>query len=152
MWVEVGVLVSLYPPICPSVRPSIHLSVCRPNSVCSVSSIILAGSISYLHILLTNPTWCVRESFLNKSNLVWSMPPLDLRPYLSNKLSGPIKIGKMDMGYTMWDPVHDLDPWPHPWPLTWIVKVKNWNSCVSRMDMFESFEFMNIKTVNSGME
>ena len=35
-----------------SVRPSVCPSVCGQNSVCSVSSTILVGSTSYLHILL----------------------------------------------------------------------------------------------------
>ena len=39
--------------------PSVHLSVCRQNLVHSVSSTILIGSISYLHILSHNFSWCV---------------------------------------------------------------------------------------------
>ena len=42
------------PSVCPSVRPSVRLtvrpSVCGQNGVRSVTSTILAGSISYLHI------------------------------------------------------------------------------------------------------
>ena len=37
-----------------SVRPSVRLSVCGQNRVRSVSSTILIGSISYLHILSSN--------------------------------------------------------------------------------------------------
>ena len=36
------------------VRPSVRLSVCGQNRACSVSSTILVGSISYLHILSSN--------------------------------------------------------------------------------------------------
>ena len=42
-----------------SVRPSVRLSVCGQNSVRSVSSRILIGSISYLHILSSNFRRCV---------------------------------------------------------------------------------------------
>ena len=48
---EGGILVSP----CPSVRPS----VCGQNCVRSVSSTILVGSISYLHILSSNFRRCV---------------------------------------------------------------------------------------------
>ena len=43
----------------PSVCPSVRLSVCGQNRVCSVSSTILIGSISYLHILSSNFRRCV---------------------------------------------------------------------------------------------
>ena len=39
--------------------PSLRLSVCGPNRVHSVSSTILVGSISYLHILSSNFRRCV---------------------------------------------------------------------------------------------
>ena len=42
-----------------SVRPSVRLSVCGQNRVRSVSSTILIGSISYLHILSSNFRRCV---------------------------------------------------------------------------------------------
>ena len=42
-----------------SVRPSVCLSVCGQNRVRSVSSTILIGSISYLHILSSNFRRCV---------------------------------------------------------------------------------------------
>ena len=42
-----------------SVCPSVHLSVCGQNRVRSVSSTILIGSISYLHILSSNLRRCV---------------------------------------------------------------------------------------------
>ena len=45
--------------VCPSVRPSVRPSVCGQNRVCSVSSTILAKSISYLHILSSNFRRCV---------------------------------------------------------------------------------------------
>ena len=45
--------------VCPSVRPSVRLSVCGQNRVRSVSSAILIGSISYLHILSSNFRRCV---------------------------------------------------------------------------------------------
>ena len=50
-----GILVSRRP----SVSPSVCQSVCGQNCVCSVSSTILAGSISYLHILSSNFRKCV---------------------------------------------------------------------------------------------
>ena len=43
----------------PSVRLSIHLSVCGQNCVCSVSSTKLVGSISYVHIFSSNFSRCV---------------------------------------------------------------------------------------------
>ena len=46
-----GILVSPCPSVCPS--------VCGQNHVCSVSSTILVGSISYLHILSSNFRRCV---------------------------------------------------------------------------------------------
>ena len=59
-----------------SIRPSVHLSVCGQNHVCSVSSTILAGSISCLHILSSNFRRCVAckacfkiEIFANSLNL-----------------------------------------------------------------------------------
>ena len=45
--------------VCLSVCSSIHLSVCGQNRVFSVSSTILVGSISYLHILSSNFRRCV---------------------------------------------------------------------------------------------
>ena len=54
-WSWGGILVSFCLFVCPSVSPSI----CTPNHVCSVSSTILARSISYLHILSTNFRRCV---------------------------------------------------------------------------------------------
>ena len=45
--------------VCPSVRPSVRLSVCGQNRVRSVSSRMLIGSISYLHILSSNFRRCV---------------------------------------------------------------------------------------------
>ena len=60
-----GVLVSP----CPSfrtdgrVRPSVCLSICGQNHICSVSSTILAGSMLYLHILSSNFRRCVVWSF-----------------------------------------------------------------------------------------
>ena len=57
----------LYPPlqrswkggILVSPRPSVRLSICGQNRVRSVSSTILIGSISYLHILSSNFRRCV---------------------------------------------------------------------------------------------
>ena len=54
-----GILVSPCPSVRPSVSPSLRLSVCGQNRVRSVSSTILIGSISYLHILLSNLRRCV---------------------------------------------------------------------------------------------
>ena len=45
--------------VCPSVRPSVRLSVCGQNRVRTVSSTRLVGSISYLHILSSNLSRCV---------------------------------------------------------------------------------------------
>ena len=45
--------------VCPSVRLSVRLSFCGQNRVRSVSSTILIGSISYLHILASNFRRCV---------------------------------------------------------------------------------------------
>ena len=42
-----------------SVCPSIRLSACGQNRICSVSSSRLVGSISYLHILSSNFKSCV---------------------------------------------------------------------------------------------
>ena len=55
--VEGCILVSLCPSINPLVPPSVRLSV--DQIVCSVSSTILAGSISYLHILSLNFRRCI---------------------------------------------------------------------------------------------
>ena len=62
--VEGGILVSP----CPSVHPSVRLSVCGQNGVHSVSSTILAGSISYSHILSSNFRRCVTCKVLFKIN------------------------------------------------------------------------------------
>ena len=48
-----GFMSSIGPSICPSVFPSVCPSDCGQNRFCSVSSRILAGFISYLHILST---------------------------------------------------------------------------------------------------
>ena len=45
--------------VCLSVHPFVHLSICGQNHVRSVSSTILVGSISYLHILSNNFRRCV---------------------------------------------------------------------------------------------
>ena len=52
-------LIGGYTGITLSVCPSVRLSVCGQNRVCSVSSRILIGSISYLHILSSNFRRCV---------------------------------------------------------------------------------------------
>ena len=44
---------------CPSVRTSVRLSVCGQNRIRSISSTILIGSISYLHILSSSFRRCV---------------------------------------------------------------------------------------------
>ena len=49
-----GITLSVCPSSRLSVRPSVRLSVCGKNRVRSVSSTILIGSISYLHILFSN--------------------------------------------------------------------------------------------------
>ena len=45
--------------VIPPASTSVRLSVCGKNGVCSVSSTILIGSISYLHILSSNLRRCV---------------------------------------------------------------------------------------------
>ena len=45
--------------VCLSIGTYAHLSVCRQNRFCSVSSTILTGSISFLHILASNSRKCV---------------------------------------------------------------------------------------------
>ena len=52
-------LIGGYTGITLSVRPSVRLSICGQNRVRSVSSTILIGSISYLHILSSNLRKCV---------------------------------------------------------------------------------------------
>ena len=54
-----GITLSVCPSVHPSVCPSVRLSVCGQNRVPSVSSRILMGSISYLHILSSNFRRCV---------------------------------------------------------------------------------------------
>ena len=56
-----GILVSCRPPVRPSVRLTGRPAVCGQNRVRSVSSAILFGSISYLHILSSNFRRCVSE-------------------------------------------------------------------------------------------
>ena len=51
----------------------------------------------------------------------------------------------------MVDSLYDLNLWSQPWFRPWIFKVKLWNSSVLRMAGSDSFEFVNIKDVNSGM-
>ena len=70
----------------PSVRMSVHLSLCGQNSVCSVSSTMLAGSISYLYILSSNFRMCVackyhckiskKFEICNKLSLVLTWDPI----------------------------------------------------------------------------
>ena len=57
-----GITLSVCPSVRPSVCPSVRLSVCGQNRVRSVSSRILIGSISYLHILSSNFRRCVCPS------------------------------------------------------------------------------------------
>ena len=54
-----GITLSVCPSVRLSVRPSVRPSVCGQNRVRSVSSRILIGSISYLHILSSNFRRCV---------------------------------------------------------------------------------------------
>ena len=75
-WMNCGIHIEfkplLYPPlqrswkgvywfhlVCLSVHPSVRLSICEQNRVCSASSTILTGSISHLHILSSNFRRCV---------------------------------------------------------------------------------------------
>ena len=53
----------------PSVHLSVRLSVSGQNRVCSVSSTILTGSISYLDILSTNFRRCVMSYFFFNSKI-----------------------------------------------------------------------------------
>ena len=60
-----------FPLVHPSVCQSVHLSVCAQNRVCSVPSIILARSISYLHIFSSNFRRCVTcKVFFSKFSFV----------------------------------------------------------------------------------
>ena len=67
IWKPIPYCMSLYPPLQRSWKggilvspcPSVRLSVCGQNRVRSVSSTILIGSISYLHILSSNFRRCV---------------------------------------------------------------------------------------------
>ena len=117
------------------------LSVWGQDHVCSVSSTILAGSISYLHsyqqlqkvcgmlifffiffFLFQNVSFC--PSFYI---MLW--PSLNVTsPYLKNGWSNwhRTKGIWIDM---MLNSLYDLDVWPHPWPWPWIFKVKYWNCC-----------------------
>ena len=69
----------LYPPlqrswkrgILASPCPSVRLSVCGQNCVCSVSSTILIGSISYLHILSSNFRRCLACNARFKIQKFW---------------------------------------------------------------------------------
>ena len=70
--VEGGILVSP----CPSVRPSVRLSVCGHNRVRSVSSTILAGSSSDLHILSSNFNGCVAREVYLKIQKIWTFGKL----------------------------------------------------------------------------
>ena len=56
----------------PSVRLSVRLSVCGQNRVRSVSSRILIGSISYLHILSSNFRRCVACNAHFKIQKIWN--------------------------------------------------------------------------------
>ena len=56
----------------PSVRPSVGLSVCGHNHVCFVSSTILDGSISYLHIISSNFRRCVPCNICLKIQTLWN--------------------------------------------------------------------------------
>ena len=70
-----------------SVCPSVRLPVCGQHHVCSVSSTILAGSISYLPILSTNFRRCIacyHHSF-NFSKIYFStMVPVDSSQIISS--------------------------------------------------------------------
>ena len=60
-----GILVSLRPSVCPSVRPS---RVCPASRVRSVASTVLVGSISYLYMYLIKQlqkVCCVQSFFQN---------------------------------------------------------------------------------------
>ena len=54
-----------------SVCPSVRLSICGQNRVHSVSSTILIGSISYLHILSSNFRRCVSCNVCFKIKKLW---------------------------------------------------------------------------------
>ena len=73
-------LKSLYPSLQQSWKGGIlywfhlvHLSVCGQNRVRSVSSIILIGSISYLHILSSNFRRCVMCNDCFKIKIFWQI-------------------------------------------------------------------------------
>ena len=72
-----GILVSHRPSVCPSIGPSIPLSVspsvCGQNRFCSVSSTIPVGSISYLHILSSNFRGVLRVRVIAKFWNFWQI-------------------------------------------------------------------------------
>ena len=48
--------------------------------------------------------------------------------------------------------LYNLYIWPHPLPWPSIFKIKFWNSCGSGADGSDSFEFINKKAENNGVE
>ena len=53
---------------------------------------------------------------------------------VSQELDGHLTWNRRDLRlYRMLDPLHDFDLWFHPWPWTWIFKVKFSNSHISGM-------------------
>ena len=115
-----------------SVCPSICPSVCGQNRVCFVSSTILAGSISYLHILSTNFRSILCVEFLPNCFTSWLSTSWSGLLWMSDHIAGmagPIDLEQKGTWIDMiLDPLYDIDIWPHQWPSPWIFKVKFGNS------------------------
>ena len=75
-----GILVPRLPSVCLSVCPS----VCGQNRVRSVTSTILARSILYLHIFLSNFQRCVACKFVLQNSTVWSFVKFVTLTYSQN--------------------------------------------------------------------
>ena len=75
--------------VCPSVHSSVHPSVCGWNRVCSVSSTILAGSISYLYIFSrqATPQGVLHVIFSCDQAALWMVQSVCLSVCLSVRLS-----------------------------------------------------------------
>ena len=93
-----GILVSP----CPSVR----LSVCGQNRVHSVSSTILIGSISYLHILSSNFRRCVACNVCYKAQWPFGSLGFSSGSYVKHMRPGFIKLCSKSFGIR-------LDSWVH---------------------------------------
>ena len=104
---------------------------------------------------------CVNWCKVWSTSWPWPLtPPMTLTldfqgQILENCISGIGGLVDMkEMGYESircWTHYITLTFDPHPWPRPWIFKVKFWDSCVSGMYGTDSFKFMIIKVINSGV-